>query len=359
MEESRVLQNEMLPVEIVLHPSWWHKHEGIVFDEDFFFHPLKRVEAERKMEQVLHERFGRHGLGADCDQDLPLVGAVHNAAGFMISEMLGCTVRYEGDGPPQVLCDAREGLSLKVEDAFESPVYRKFESLCGELKRRFGYLAGDVNFGGVLNCALDLRGQDLFLDIYDCPETLRTFFKGIAECIDRFTRGIQKDTGTTSLSVNRTLRHIQGPVFLHSECTHAMISVEHYETFLAPFDHAWSLERRPFGIHYCGEDPHRFGSSFAKLPHLDFLDVGWGGDLKILRQHLPRTFLNIRMSPVEIVNQSEAQIHDTIVRLVKDSKDPYLTGVCCINMDDRVEDKKISVIFETVEELRRMFEKED
>jgi hypothetical protein len=26
----------LLPVEVVLHPSWWHAHAGITFDEDFF-----------------------------------------------------------------------------------------------------------------------------------------------------------------------------------------------------------------------------------------------------------------------------------------------------------------------------------
>lgn len=40
---------------------------------------------------------------------------------------------------------------------------------------------------------------------------------------------------------------------------------------------------RPFGIHHCGTDPHRFATSYAKVPHLDFLDVGWGGDVKAVR----------------------------------------------------------------------------
>ena len=91
-----------------------------------------------------------------------------------------------------------------------------------------------------------------------------------------------------------------------------MISTEHYESFIMPFDSAWSLRRRPFGIHYCGSDPHRFADVFAKLPHLDFLDVGWGGDLAVLREKLPGTFLNIRLSPVEIVHQSVEEIRRAI-----------------------------------------------
>jgi len=33
---------------------------------------------------------------------------------------------------------------------------------------------------------------------------------------------------------------------------------------------------------------------------------------------------------------------------------PYLTGVCCINMDDHVSDDKVRTIFETVFDLRKL-----
>jgi hypothetical protein len=134
-----------------------------------------------------------------------------------------------------------------------------------------------------------------------------------------------------------------------------MISSEDYEKFLLPFDYEWSHKYRPFGIHYCGEDPHRHAQNFAKIPHLDFLDVGWGGEIKTLRKYLPETFFNIRLSPIEIKKQSNEELRKIITRLVQESENPYLTGVCCINMDDDVEDKKIDTIFETVNNLRNNY----
>jgi hypothetical protein len=131
-----------------------------------------------------------------------------------------------------------------------------------------------------------------------------------------------------------------------------MISADQYEEFLLPFDLSWSRKYRPFGIHYCGKDPHRFGPSFSRIQNLDFLDVGWGGDVKELRRQLPRTFLNIRLDPVTLNRNSMDEIESTITRLVADSGNPYLTGVCCINMDDQVEDSKVAAIFRTVEKLR-------
>jgi hypothetical protein len=269
--------------------------------------------------------------------------------------MIGCRVEYQADAPPQVIPARRPDLELDVAAAFASPAFLRLMRLAEALKKTYGRVVGDVNWGGILNLALDFRGQDIFLDMLDRPEAVRVFFARIAEIINRFTSHIERETGTTSIAVNRLVRHLPGPVFLHSECALTMISQEHYRTFLMPFDRAWSLRRRPFGIHYCGPDPHRFADVFAELPHLDILDVGWGGDLGLLREKLPRTFLNIRLSPVEIVGQSVGDIRRSIETRVAASGDPRLTGVCCINMDDRVSDAQVRAIFETVFELRRNF----
>ncbi|MBN1589682.1 MAG: hypothetical protein JW888_09215 [Pirellulales bacterium] len=354
---NKLLQNEMLPVDIVLGPAWWHRHEGISLDEDFFFHPARRVEAERKMEKALYERWGRFGLGADRDRDLPLVGPVHLAAGYLISEMLGCRVDYQADAAPQVIPANLPDLTVSPEAAFQSPAYRRFTELLDRLKTHHGALLGDVNFAGILNIALDLRGQTLFMDMVDKPEAVDRFFADIAAVVGQFTDRIARETGSTSISVNRNVRNIPQPIFLHSECSHVMISTENYQRFLMPFDAAWSRRHRPFGIHYCGEDPHRYAESFARLPHLDFLDVGSGGDVALLRKHLPNTFLNLRYSPVQIVSQSPDDIRRTVRSLVHASGNPYLTGVCCINMDDQVTDEQVGALFEEVETLRAEYAK--
>jgi hypothetical protein len=83
--------------------------------------------------------------------------------------------------------------------------------------------------------------------------------------------------------------------------------------------------------------------------------VGWGGDVKELRKHLPRTFLNIRLDPVSLNGYSEGEIEETISRLVAESGNPFLTGVCCINMDQQVDDNKVMAIFRTVNRLRNGF----
>lgn len=130
--------HSLLPVDLVLHPSWWHAHAGITFDEDFFYHPANRVESERRMEAVRRERFGQHGLGTESDGDLPVIGAVHNAAGYLLSGMFGCEIRYQADPAPAVVPAGRERLELETEAAFQSPTFRRYERLRDALKTRFG-----------------------------------------------------------------------------------------------------------------------------------------------------------------------------------------------------------------------------
>lgn len=340
-----------IPVDIIFAPEWWHKNTGITFDRDFFFHPLKRVESEQRMEKELYDRWGKYGLGADKDKAKPEIGAVHLAAGFMLSEMLGCEVKYTENHPPAVVAANKESLEIDAEAAFKSKVYKDFVNLSEKLKSKYGYLTGDVNWGGVLNIAMDMRGDQIMMDLLMSPDEVKSYFNSIAALIEKFTGFIASQTGTTSISVTRSVRHLPLPVFLHSECSHTMISCEDYEQFLMPIDAKWSQEKEYFGIHYCGNDPHRYAETFAKLPKLDFLDLGWGGDVAYLRKHLPNTFFNLRLSPVELVNMSEGEIQSTITKLIAQSANPDLTGVCCINMDDKVRDDKIDAIFSTVENL--------
>jgi len=352
MKKSIFSNSAVLPADIILAPAWWFHNESITFDEDFFYNPAKRVESEQKMEKALYKRWGRYGLGSDKDKELPVAGPVHLAAGYLLSEMLGCEVEYKEDSPPQVICAQRQDLNISVEGAFQSPAYNRFCNLTESLKEKYGYLTGDVNWGGILNIALDIRGEALFMDMFDKPDEVDSFLAKIAAVIERFTQSLQKETGSTSISVNRTVRHLEPDIFLHSECSHTMISVADYEKFLFKYDLDWGKKYRSFGIHFCGKDPDRYGEAFGKLSNLDFLDVGWGGDVAQLRRDLPDTFLNIRLSPVEIIEQSGDEIEKTIRELIAQSEEPYLTGVCCINMDEKVADSKITAIFETVSKIR-------
>lgn len=345
--------SKQLPVDIVFHPSWWHKNAGITFDESFFYDPRRRVEDEQKMEQLLYERFGDLGLGEDHDKSLPQIGAVHLASGYLLSEMLGCNIEYYDDAPPQVICAHRDTLDLEVEDAFRSPAFQRLVKLIDQLKAKYGYVVGDINWGGVLNLAIDLRGEEIFTDMLTRPDEANAFFRKIAQVIDKFVWYIQTNTGSSSISVNRSARLFDYPVAIHSECSHTMISEEDYRRFFLPIDQEWSMRHKPYGIHYCGKDPHRMAEAFSEIERLTFLDVGWGGDVALLRKHLPETFFNIRLNPVDIQKYTYDELQQNITERVMASGDDLTrTGLCCVNMDKEVSDQRIREIYQVAEEVR-------
>jgi hypothetical protein len=336
----------------VFHPSWWYKHTGITFDEDFFYHPLKRVESERRMERELFERFGQWGLGEDWGVTKPVLGAVHNAAGYIVSEMFGCEIRYLPDGAPQVVRLEPERLANLGEGAPNRAPFVRVQRLIDALKLRYGYVCGDINWQGILNVALDVWGEEVLLKMMTEPLEAARRFGQIAGVISGFVGLVASETGSSSISVNRIVRHLTPGLFVHSECTHTLISEDLYDMFLLPIDIVWSQMLRPFGIHYCGPDPHRFGNLFAKIPGLAFLDVGWGGDIAGLRALLPNTFFSLRVDPVTLNRISGEVLADTIRDMIRASGNERLTGLCCINMDADTSDEQVNTLFRTVAELR-------
>ena len=348
---SLLTRSGKIPVDVVFSPKWWHKKTGICFDRGFFFGPKRRVKDEAAMEEFLCKKWGPFGLVEEIP-GFPNIGAVHMACGYVMSEMLGCEVTYcDNDAPTVIPRRIEEYDCIEFDRMFKSQAFVDFDKMVRALTAEYGGVSGDVNWSGVLNLALDLRGEDLLVDMLTNESAASGFFDLIAAAIERFTGYIDSKTGTTSISVNRNVRNVNKRVFLHSECSTTMISVDMYRRLLQKYDMKWAEEKSSFGIHYCGVDPHRFADAYAELPKLDFLDLGYGGDVAYIREKLPLTFLNIRLSPVKLITQTKSEIKAEIKEFYRASSSPKLTGFCCINIDDQVSDEKIDAIFEAVSEL--------
>ncbi|MBP3371364.1 MAG: hypothetical protein J6L88_02435, partial [Clostridia bacterium] len=160
-------------VDITFHPSWWHKHTGVEFDEKFFFDADYRLEADVKMRRKLFEYFGDFGIGEEDPKPRPILFSDLIASGFLYSQMMGCEVIFKKDNAPQVVAanlseDAVESLSVPNLD--ENPLWQNVQGQIDRFLREFGYVESAINLMGVKNIALDLRGEELFYDYFDDPE---------------------------------------------------------------------------------------------------------------------------------------------------------------------------------------------
>jgi len=356
LKKKMIKSKTFLPVTFVFHPDWWYQNYGLTFEKDFFYDPDVRIEADRKMRKILFERFGNIGMGEKDPKPRPCIGPTYLAAGYIISEMFGCEIKYYKGASPEVIpkmmsdkqADRIEPVKLKENHAF-----RKVRRLIDKLKSQFGYVVGDINWQGVLNVALDIRGQAIFIDMIQNPNRARRIFESITQTIIDFVNYIRGETGTSSISVNRAVKYVDPKINLHSNCTVAMISPEMYEKFLLECDVKLSKALQPYGIHHDGPNLHLHADGYAKVPDVCFFDVGWGSDISICRKKLPHAFFNLRYDPVKLRTATQEEIKKDVVRMLKEAGDPHKVGFCCINMGSDTPDESIATIYYTVQEYKK------
>lgn len=345
-------QGETLPVEVVFHPNWWYKSYGIKFDKNFFFDPETRVQSDRLMRQYLFERFPDLSLGEQDARSRPVVGGVLLAAGYIISGILGCEIRYFEDAPPEVIpanLTEDQVKELKPPNFYHTPIIKDLLKLFDSLEDEFGYLEGDINWEGIQNVALNLRGQQFLMDYYMNPDLAKKLLDTVFDTIAQFLELMNSKTGTTSISVNRIIQWIDPRMHLHSNCTVTLISADTYRDFLLQYDRMLSERFQPYGIHYCGNDMHKVRYEFAKLKKVSFFDVGWGSNVKLCREALPDRFLSLRLSPERMKSKTAEEIEQDIESLLQDASSLHNVGLCCINMDYGTPDENVRKIFEVAE----------
>jgi uroporphyrinogen-III decarboxylase len=348
------MTTSLLPIGLVFNPRWWCLNYGISFDVDFFFNADIRIESERLMEKALYERYGEYGFGLELDKPIPVAGSRHIAGGFLVPALFGCEVRFSEDAAPWVVpanMTDEQVKQLKVPDIASSWPFKQLIQLLDKLEEKFGYVLGDFNTGGILNVALDLRGQQLYLDFYQQPDLVHRLFRVISETIVRIAQYVHSRTGSTSISVNRMISHFDTSIFLHGNCAVTQISPSTYENFLLPCEKSLSAQLQPYGIHHCGDNLQNYLTPYSQVP-LMFLDVGWGSDIALIRSGFPNTFLNLRLSPVRMLQVNQEELVQDVESLISVAGPLDHTGMCCINIDYGTPEDNIKAFIQQVKAHR-------
>jgi hypothetical protein len=159
-------------------------------------------------------------------------------------------------------------------------------------------------------------------------------------------------TGSSSIAVNRMIERVDRAIFLHANCSVQMISPRSYRTMQLPVEQRMAAALRPFGVHHCGENMHQIAPAYAELG-LAFADVGWGSDVAACRAALPDTFLNLRLSPIRMLQCTPAEMAADAEGLLKAAGPLDRIGLCCINMDYGTPDENIHAVYEVLERYRK------
>ncbi|MCL4402974.1 MAG: uroporphyrinogen decarboxylase family protein [Acidobacteria bacterium] len=336
-----------IPVNVIFSPAWWNRRCGISFEEPFYLDPETRIRNDVLMRRRLYEVFG---LGAPDPQPRPVIGSRHIAGGYVIPALLGVAIRFSSDQAAWAIpreLDRASALALRVPEIENTwPMSVLIEQM-NALEARFGYVTGDLNTGGIFNNAVELRGNDLFLDLAEDPELADHLFSVVAETQVRVSRYLRARTGTSSIAVNRSILDVDPGIHLAANCSVSMMSARMYQNRVLRHEMHAARELAPYGIHHCGGNLHKYAEPYNRLDPR-FLDVGSGSDVAACSRLYPKAFLNLRMNPVHLLQYTEDQVYREAQNLLGACGRTANVGLCCINMDGLTPDANVKAMFRAV-----------
>jgi hypothetical protein len=213
-------------------------------------------------------------------------------------------------------------------------------------------LKGDVPLHSVLNVAIDLRGQDYFIDMIENRPMVEHLHQIIARTIYEVGRRVKARTGNVAISVNRIIASFDPSIFTVPNCSLQMISAQMYRDLLLEHDTWLGRGLPPLGFHHCGSNAHKFAPLYARGGAV-YLDVGWGSDIAACRAALPDAWLSLRLNPVKMKEATPEEAAADTEGLLQAHGAPWdKVAVCCINMDYGTPDEVVRAMFETVARCR-------
>lgn len=336
--------------DITFHPSWWHENAGIDFTQQFFDDPEYRIEADIKMRRTLYEHFGDLGIGEKDPQKRPLLGTDLLAAGYLLSELMGCGIRYQADNSPQVECmdlDEDSIDQIQVPDLDTSEVWQRTQKQIDYLLEKYGHVETYVNLQGIQNIAMDIMGQELMVSYYTAPEEINGLLEKITKMSIEVGKRFKALSNDVSGGVTAIVRQTVPECYLTSNCSVEMISNDLYEEFLLKYDQELADAFGNFGIHHCGKSMEHVVEGYSKVKGLTFAEVGAFSDIKTVRSHLPGIFLNARYSPVRLMNASKEDIFSEVKYLAENGQENgQKISVSCVGIDNHVSDTQIRYFLE-------------
>jgi uroporphyrinogen-III decarboxylase len=305
-----------------------------------------RIEYDIIMRRAMQDRFG---LGNPRPEPRPIVGSMYVAGGFVMPALFGIDIQFadnEAPWPFQAELSRSDVLALEVPDLSSTWPMDQLIADMDTLESQFGYVIGDFDTDGILSTALLLRGQQLFIDFFEDPPLVHHLFAVLSETYALVANYVKSRTGTCAVATNRSILNVDPELYLHSNCSVQMISPSAYEEFLLPYELYLAERLQPYGIHHCGNNLHLYADLYSRVSSV-FFDVGWGSDVFECRRALPEAFLNLRLSPVRVLQQTPDKVKKDVEDLLSTAGSIDKVGMCCINMDFGTPDENVTTMMNT------------
>ena len=285
-------------IAITFSPAWWQAK-------------YDRQPSATGRARLLWERFGDVGLGEEYPAEpAPMVGGEYGDR-FMAA-FWGCEVVYPPAAVPAalVLPDARARMErLEVPDAATSPVAQRAFADAERLREEHGVCSAAVNYGGPLNNAVSVLGQDILAVCAEDPDlagdVLQKMAQGVIVVHDEIVCRIN--------GVHPAATRAGG--WGIGNCPVCMISPRMYSEVVLASDQWLSGHfSGGFHLHHCGVFD-AYTEAYRPLQPLS-LDVGPGTDLAVTRAAYPGAVISTYIEVGALSRMSLEDVDATLRNMI-------------------------------------------
>jgi len=295
-------------------PRWFTKRLGIDFSGRWHTDPVFRYDSLLKMKTHLHEMFPAVPYFKPALNDKGIEPACATISGVygirLIPMVYGMGTRYFADGWPDAVDKtplSKEHLArLEPFDVSKTPVMAQLFEQMDTIERTYGQIHGYLNYQGILNIALKLRGGDIFLDMYDDPAFVHHLFAHIADTIMKVSKLVQTRQRASGFAVN---------LLSMSNCVMNMVSADTYREFVLPYDLMLSKQFERFGVHTCNWNITPYIEVLRCIDKMGYIDMGMMSDMKRVRDVFPDARRAVLYPPVALEQKTMDEIKADIQKI--------------------------------------------
>jgi hypothetical protein len=328
-------------------PNWYHKKLGIDFSKKWHTDPFYRQQSYIQMKKYMLDTFPEYDPLDIGDEHTynncpATIGAAFSIA--FIPAIFGKSIEYCHNNWPSAtggyLTD-KEVESLDIPNLDKNSFFHDFLIQLKKIHEVEGGIKGQLNYQGVLNNAIKLRGEQVFIDMLTRPSLSNHLFEVITKTMVNVVKKIyqlQKESGI------ETDDH-----FVTSNCTVNMISSQTYQEHLLKFDKMLADSFRHFGIHNCAWKVDPYLDAYAKIPNVAYLDFGLDSDFKKIKKLFPLTRRSLIYDPERLNIKSNSFVED----FERIKNDLFPCDVILASLDTHI---SIERIHEFIKINQRLFE---
>lgn len=308
--------------EIGFTPLWYRQALGIDFGERWHTDPAYREGSLELMAREVRRRFPEIEIGRTGPDGEPVDLLTGAYGGALVAALYGMPIRYAAGNWPtneHRFIDEAALDRLTPPDLDRNPLFANLLDQMDWIERRRGRIEGFVNWQGVLNNAMRIRGQEIFSDMLLRPELARRLLRCVADTIRDGLRRV----------LDRQRR--SGVEYRHatvSNCVVNMISPAQYREFLLPFDAELGREFGLLGIHNCAWDATPYLPEYARVPGVGYVDMGLDSDLPQARRLFPNARRALMYTPMDLARKPSRELRADFERIAREY------GPCDVVMAD-------------------------